>query len=323
VDDILQASAISSESLNVQLLTPLLMHGWQKTIIGRNGKPQNRANWAETRVLSFKGVLRYWWRAAQCTTDPLLARDIALFGGIRSGSDSGRRSPIILRWEYHLDNSNFFSVLPHREVSFKAVGLKPGQKLKLTVAVQKKEKHQLDFYISTVKLAMVLGGFGQRARRGHGSFQLLEKPWEDIGQFQQDVASLIRHVGQGIVLNQTPAKSGKCVLRLGHCETPHPTIRHVWIGRGSSDPENVLRMISNAGHVVMRQLGSGGRDQYLLGMARSGRRASPLHGTVRHIGRQFYPVVTEVIPQPDELLSQQYKEQRAIFLQALGVMPDE
>lgn len=73
----------------------------------------------------------------------------------------------------------------------------------------------------------------------------------------------------------------------------------------------------------MSKLGSGGRDQYLLGMARSGRQASPLHGTVRQIGRQFYPVVTEVITQPDELLSRQYKEQRDAFLQAMGVRPDE
>lgn len=322
MEDLLQASAISSESLNVQLLTPLLMHGWQKTIIDRNGKPQNRAAWAETRALSFKGVLRYWWRAAQCTTDSLLTREIALFGGVKSGSESGRRSPVILRFDYQQDNS-LFAMLPHRKESFKAVGLKPGQRLKLTVAVQKKDKHQLGFYISTVKLALALGGFGQRARRGHGSFQLLGKPWEDIAQFKQDVVSLIQQLGQGILLHRTSAESEKCVLRLGHGETPHPTIRHVWIGRGSSDPENVLRIISNAGHVVMSKLGSGGRDQYLLGMARSGRQASPLHGTVRQIGRQFYPVVTEVITQPDELLSRQYKEQRDAFLQAMGVRPDE
>ena len=108
---------------------------------------------------------------------------------------------------------------------------------------------------------------GQRARRGR-IFQLLGKLWEDIPN-KQDVVSLIQP-WTSILLH------GRLLNLKMRVVSYELLIHYPLFVPGSSDPENVS-IISNAGHVVMSKLGSGVIS--VTSMARSGRQASPLHGT--------------------------------------------
>ncbi|HOJ45868.1 MAG TPA: hypothetical protein PLW82_00910, partial [Bacillota bacterium] len=59
-----EVSAIRKQTLRLKTVTPLLMHG------------DNNKQKAQTRGPSFKGMLRYWWRAIQTESQGLLAAEI-------------------------------------------------------------------------------------------------------------------------------------------------------------------------------------------------------------------------------------------------------
>lgn len=284
-----EETAIRKKQWLVRTVTPLLMHGDDSR--GR----------AETRAPSFKGVIRYWWRAVQPSSDALLARETQLFGGTGGGGQDGVVSPLRIHVQ-KLTGTSGYNVRPHRGGDGLTKGIPPGTSFTLEISVLNKDTHLFDDYKALIELVLAIGGFGQRSRRGFGSLQFEETEWSTTEEYLRYIRErVLRFTSQPWeTWQETP-------------DTKHPLLRNLWLGSPQLTAEEALRTI---GHASSRSMASAGVGGYLLGGIRP-RKASPLHATVRQIGAEFYPVIAEthLHRSPNE----EYQKQRAVFLREVGV----
>lgn len=302
--------ATVSRDYRLQVLTPLLMHGWQEQKLNHKGKLPVRA---ETRVPSLKGMLRYWWRALQADTtyEPLLKAEQQLFGGV--GEKEGRRSPVVLQIQQPLRSEKTALALPHRN-GVQVKGIEENQSFILTMRLYQKDAHLLETYHNWLGLMFMLSGFGQRARRGAGALQYEDFKWSSTQEFQAQLRSILEQCQKA---NQFTFADQDAVLRRLAGHSAHPVLCGVWVGRGYKDAFQARRAISQAGH----EANPGNRKQWLGKVDRNERIASPLHATVRRMGEMYHPVISEVIAnQESQDKDSGYLEARNLFLRNLGVV---
>jgi CRISPR-associated protein Cmr1 len=141
--------------INVQceLVTPLLMHG-------------KDTNTPELRVPSIKGVMRFWWRAIfrQLDLDEMRKEEGKIFG------DTEKRSSFDLKIVTSNLKEGKFKPVPHK--GFKVPGFEAGGRFELVFSGLDKDKLRTAYEIFVI--ASVLGGFGQRSRRGYGSIRVIK-----------------------------------------------------------------------------------------------------------------------------------------------------
>ena len=311
-------SAILSKSFDFTTLTPMFMHGWQE--IGRNNR--GRVVNAELRGSSIRGVLRYWWRSLQSenqTTASLLPKEQALFGGNLGGDDGVRRSPLLLTIssrdrETMQEHNKTSNLCPHRERTMPSLAIMPGRKLRIEMKVLNKDKKLWDSYINYSLVTFMLAGFGQRSRRGSGAVQLDEFEWKNVTAFRKALQTTFESLQLESDFNYCPDHNS-CILERNLNQHTYPRLMRVWLGQALNSAETVHRMVSEAGHIA-----NPGNTRQMLGNVGGGgnqRLASPLLCTVRRIGTDYYPLVSEM--SNPHMSEPKYTTQRNIFLQTLGV----
>ncbi|MFS8580604.1 MAG: type III-B CRISPR module RAMP protein Cmr1 [Novibacillus thermophilus] len=314
ISQLKSASAVKMDVFSLSLLTPLMMHGWQKKVQVPGKRDRSEALEAEVRTMSVKGILRYWWRTLQNEADPerLLSDEMRLFGGTRG--EEAKRSPLTLRLEKMLTSQHCARVLPHSSgKKFRSFSVKEGETFNLIVSNLKKDEAYEQKHRGYLTYMLHLAGFGQRARRGAGALQYDGFRW----QFPEDVQQSLRNVLTDLNHQDDfsfPDLSSNCLLkRNGPVKARHPVLVTVWIGQAQSNAGDVRTTISEAGHKA-----NGQRDgRQWLGSAKSGRLASPLHATVRKIGHHYVPMISEV--SSSHMEKRGYQEARDAFLRHLGV----
>ncbi|WP_431768794.1 type III-B CRISPR module RAMP protein Cmr1 [Salinibacter sp.] len=143
----------------------------------------------ELRPPSFKGMLRYWWRALHpMPVDRLREAEAERFG---SGGDAeGGQSPIRLRLDHSGLSEDRYKPVPRAGKNFRNRGFKPGEEFDLVVTVGPRALGRQEEIDATLRLMLLLGGVGNRSRRGFGSLRLIavngvqrevpEDPLEDV-----------------------------------------------------------------------------------------------------------------------------------------------
>ena len=181
--------------LTLETITPLFMSGANQKAV-------------ELRPSSFRGMMRFWWRAVRATDDPktLKKEESGLFGGAGEGEG---RSEVLIRiksdydklirstgtnLEKHyalgrgLDKEEnrtkrkdtgiryllYSSVLPGRERKF----IKDGFSFVLEIASL--NENALKKALASFWVSVFLGGFGTRARRGGGNLAIKEIGKSDL-----------------------------------------------------------------------------------------------------------------------------------------------
>lgn len=143
--------------ITLETVTPLLLHG-------ANGKTP------ELRPPSFRGAMRYWWRAALggIIGDKNLAAlhklESAVFG------DTDRGSPISLRIGASDTRKTEAYLLPHKN-KVKRDGLLGTFELTLS-QLRHDDALIWDAACASLELALTFGGVGQRSRRGYGTLRI-------------------------------------------------------------------------------------------------------------------------------------------------------
>ncbi|MBW2077681.1 MAG: type III-B CRISPR module RAMP protein Cmr1 [Deltaproteobacteria bacterium] len=152
----------------LETITPLFM-------AGADGRTP------ELRPPSFKGMMRFWWRAMRAEDDiqTLSKNEAILFGGTEEGQG---KSKITIRISDHNLKSNSYSPLPHKQARFRVPGLEPRQKFKCIICV---EQRYQKVAISAFKLSTLLGGFGKRSRRGFGA--LCYRKFDDFDEIMEEI----------------------------------------------------------------------------------------------------------------------------------------
>lgn len=287
-----EVSAIRKQTLRLKTVTPLLMHG------------DNNKQKAQARGPSFKGMLRYWWRAIQTESQGLLAAEIVRFGGVGTSEGDGKVSPVRIHVQ-NIEETKRYPLKPHRGNNEPtAPGIPKNTVFNLELSTLRKHEDQLELYANLFELAVVLGGFGQRSRRGYGSLQIEGVTWsskdEYIGYVEERLAKL--------------AKKEKCIrtIKSDLPDSKYPVLRNIWIGKAEDDPETVLRMIGSETSRLKAEF----KEGYALGSPGS-KPASPLHVSIHQFTFGYCPVIVEVFKERSP--NPRYSQQRGRLLQALGV----
>lgn len=173
-------------TLKCRVITPMFM-------TGADGRTP------ELRPSEFKGMMRWWWRAIRAENDikKLKEDEAKIFGGTGEGEEKSKvqlrirgvsslqagnnlRNDYHLKWHYDrntnsLDGENagigyllYSTVLPNRERDY----IKDGYEFELTLISVDEEAFKKA--CASLWLAMYLGGFGTRARRGGGNIEVTE-----------------------------------------------------------------------------------------------------------------------------------------------------
>ena len=167
-------------TLTLEVITPLFMSGADSRKL-------------ELRAASFKGLMRFWWRAMKAENNifKLKNEEEAIFGG--TGEKKGKSGVFVrivprnlirgnnLKRDYNLDINLqktgkdqglgyllYSTILPNRERPY----FRPGTTFDLILT--SKDKKTSSQALTAFWLAIYLGGFGTRARRGGGNLAINE-----------------------------------------------------------------------------------------------------------------------------------------------------
>ena len=265
--------------LTLETVTPMFLHGYDNRIL-------------ELRPPPFKALFRYWWRTVQdCDEKTLRQAEAELFG-----STDGK-APFSIRISgtanLGMGNPKKYSPLPHKGRSKMDV-YDVGKPFNLCLITKNgPDAHR---YQQIAKLGFLLGGVGNRSRRGFGSIR--ETTWKfvnvsDLRQQILDTLNAVAHINQTLntVIRVHQFQIRGQIIRSGRraCHPPkYPVIQQIYFGKLTSNLDNLLADIGQATHDAKRR----NRD-YTLGEGRP-RMASPIIVRIQMVGCQYIPVVTQL-----------------------------
>ncbi len=250
--------------LKFEIITPMFMHG---------ARPRDEA---ELRASSIKGLMRYWWRAVMdLPIEVLRKRETEVFGGT---NPDAVKSPFIL-YVPPLSSTHLVKPLPHRDDrNFKLRAIPSGKEFSVTIRAQNKNVTLLA--VNVLKLASLLGGFGQRARRGFGSIQY--RTFKSKEEFISECSEILRYFN----VRFTVQKNSIEIHRSKNARYPY--LKQVLIGSPVNSAMELLEKIGKESHR---------NNTPLLGDVKP-RYASPVWVNVKKIGNKYYPILVMVNAAP-------------------------
>lgn len=233
------------EKLTIQceIVTPLLMHGV-------DGKTP------ELREQSFKGVMRFWWRAihGNLSLKELKEKEAMIFG------NTEKKSSFRMKLINNNLNIDEFNPLPHKNSNFRIKGFSTNQTFEIEFFGR-----NLDLVKDIFILSTILGGFGQRSRRGFGVIQVID------------------NIDKSYVYNLIKEINPNCSFR---SNLKYPYLKSIEISeigeKGEKDVYKLLKRIGEATH------------NYPYFGSANPRFASPLWVSIIRKDGFFYPVVSEL-----------------------------
>jgi len=251
----------------LETITPLFMAGYD----GRT---------PELRPPSFKGMMRFWWRAmnGHLSLNSLKERESEIFGG--SGENQGK-SKIIIRVSSEKPTFISYSPVPHKSANFSLQAIQPGHKFQCHLILRDisyQERAVLSF-----KLSLLLGGFGKRSRRGFGSVKI-NKIDDKVFDFDYSINSVFDLLNS-IEDSAFRIEQGRIIRNISaNNEANYPYIKEIKIGKEYSDYKDILIKIGESSHV---------HKDDSLGFARNQKRfASPIYVSVIKDDKPYRPVIT-------------------------------
>lgn len=247
----------------------------------------------ELRVPPIKAAMRYWWRAlnGQYTNSTnLYEAEAAIFGG--TNGDKGQASAFKLQLQEEREVSWVNTdLLPHRrEVRGNPLS-KPcyeaGGWFKIRIIVRENNEGVTVEYIENLLwLTGVLGGIGQRARRGFGNFILCKKDENCFVSFDV-IRSKVQHFS-GMNVDQ----SGTVITSHHKCKWPS-LLSIKLLSKKSNGYADLLFSIGYATHNLT------GRENYAKEVGKGNPRfASPIHFSIVPTGENEYRTLVTVVTLP-------------------------
>jgi len=232
------------KTINCKLITPMLMHGEDTKV-------------AELRPPAIKGVMRFWWRAihGDLSLEDLKREESKLFGG--AGEASAVKSSFRIKLITTSLQIGQIDPLPHKNSRFRISGYKENQNFKILLIG--KELNEIE---KIFELASILGGLGQRSRRGFGSIQTQDSISEEY------IRNLIAEINPSFNYSS---------------DNVYPYIKNIEIGKEYQDMNLLIKTISLATH-------NHNKDG-MFGSV-NGRYASPVYISIIKDNQKYRPIIT-------------------------------
>ena len=273
---------MANAQLKLETVTPMFLRGADN-------------NSLELRPPAFKALFRYWWRAAIVETnlDTLRETEGDLFGSTKG------RSPLSIRIRGGVvPQSDEYAPLPHK-ANFQNQAYKPNEQFNLTLTAP-----VLSEYEKIVTLGFLLGGIGNRSRRGFGSIRDQNWNFQDIDALRNEVYQTLNHISPG-GFRQSHGRIDKDPT----VSIPdYPVILNIYFGNTLSDStDKLLRKIGKATHNYQHEA-LGGINP---------RMASPIHVRIQKVSTQFVPIVTQLHSVFPDTVPNDYEQKQLDFINAI------
>lgn len=251
---------MNTTQLRLEIVTPMFLRG------SDNETP-------ELRPPAFKALFRYWWRTAvgETNLNTLREEEGNLFGNTKG------RSPLSIRIRGGVaPSSGEYAPLPHDPGRFQSQALSPNGSFNLTLTAP-----ELTEYERIAKISFLLGGVGNRSRRGFGSMRYQNWNFQNIDELRNEVYQTLDQISPG-GFRQSHGRIDKDPT----VSIPdYPVILNIYFGNTlSANSEILLRKIGQAMHKYSHDA-LGGINP---------RMASPIHVRIQKVNDQFVPIVTQL-----------------------------
>lgn len=274
--------------LKLKTVTPMFLHGHNNMIV-------------ELRPPPFKALFRYWWRTVQDRdVNSLREHEAELFGSTDGKAPFSIRIP----GKEDLGVPIKCSPLPHKG-SAKMDAYDVGKTFNLRL-ITKNEQDALE-YQQIAKLGFLLGGVGNRSRRGFGS--ICEASWnfKNVSDLRKEILETLNALASDRFEEKQRCIHSRSVqiIESKDCtnnspEPKYPVIRRVFFAQQTDTVKNLLEKIGEATHK---------HQDRALGYARGGKMASPIHVRIQKVGTGYLPIVVQLYSvYPDYTLSNQQKQ---------------
>jgi len=232
----------------------------------------------ELRPPSIKGALRFWWRAmnGHLSLAELKKNESIIFGG----TDSAGRSKLIIKVlnQPTFDNIKSDSPTPHKDRPFLKPSIKVGFNFKIQLNLIDNELFNIKSVGSLFEIFAVIGGLGNRSRRGFGAFRILKI---DNNTYVQDdsvenIKILCHQITPYFKVNANYAIKYPYIKEFVPC---------------TKDIKDLMKSIGDMTHKLNQKHGYNYGDA--LGKAKGGRFASPIYiSTIQKLDGKLYPFIT-------------------------------
>jgi len=265
---------MESTNLRLEIVTPLFLHGQDKKRL-------------ELRPPPFKALTRYWWRATQAETgcEQLREKEGNLFG------NTDRKSKLSIRISGLIPLQSYeYSPLPHQPNRFQAEAYCPNQPFTIKLMAP-----HLNQYEQITKISFLLGGVGNRSRRGFGSIRYQSWNFQTVDELREEILQTLGGLASGgFSVNGDTIESA--------LPNPnYPVIEKIYFGQplgGKDAMDSLLRKIGQATHDHANRA---------LGYANPrNRMASPIHVRIQKIGNEFVIIVTQMHSKLDKTKQQNF-----------------
>ena len=232
----------------------------------------------ELRAPSIKGAMRFWWRAMQGETNQseLLKKEGELFG---SSDENIGKSKFSIRIENPTSNVPIVDSrpLPHSvKKTFEKKAIRQGQIIKF---VFKFQNDRIKDEINRVfNITLLLGGFGNRSRRGFGGVNCQDWNFSNHDELINFIAGN---------LNDQFKKDGWKIKRIQTISANYPYIKEIILGEEKGNVDELLKKIGSASHEHCNEA---------LGYVKENiRMASPIYISIAKFNNnKFLPVITKL-----------------------------
>ena len=173
-------------------------------------------------------------------------------------------------------------------------------------------------YKQIAKLGFLLGGVGNRSRRGFGSIRETGWNFSDVSSLRDEVLKTLNDVAEGdrFQINNFRIKDRTVTIieskKRTHHPPEYPVIQRVFFGELTKGLGNLLVKIGQATHDAKLR----NRDDTLGGG--NPRMASPVIVSIQMIGTQYLPVVTQLwSPYPNNRSPHRFQQKQEQFIDAI------
>lgn len=249
-----------------ELITPMFLSG-------ANGQTP------ELRPPSIKGLMRFWWRTVNghFALDKLKKKESEIFGA--SDEKIGRSKFNIRTSSTELKIKKYLPLpISHKNIKFN--GISPNQKIFITLSSQ---EDNIGKYADILKISLILGGLGKRARRGFGSVKILninDQPY-NVGYELINILKLINDID----MNQYKIGNENKIELKDNLTAQYSFLKEIQLGKEYDSWEDLLNKISEASH---------NNNIDSLGFAKDNKRlASPIYLSVlKTSNNKYLPIIS-------------------------------
>lgn len=258
----------------------------------------------ELRAPSIKGAMRFWWRAVNANLvenkngkwdySKLMENEAKIFG---SSDEKVGKSKFSIRIIPNDLPYNKYSPVPHSTKTFRFDGINPNRTFK--IILNPKEER----YCNILKVALLLGGFGKRSRRGFGSVKIskINNQVVTLSNPLNDIVDLLNSINTGkFSLNNGEIRSNNSF------QGNYPYLKTIQLGKSYSSSEELLKGIGQTTHDKNQ------RSKTHLGSANP-RQSSPIYiSALKITDNDYRPLITTLntaLENGNTLSMQQIKEQ--------------